>query len=338
LKHVSGWIIAISLSLVAALLLLEGTYRLEPFDFYSRELKAFNSKEDLAGSGNRPTAVIFGDSFTALNENYANVLRAELPNLRIINSAIPGTGIIQTSLIAARRFRQFEPSLVIYQIYVGNDLFDISYPTNWKDVSFFRNVYWSLSNHLRSIAFINYSLAQVIKGGNLEKGYQPYQPSHSIYRSSEQFSPDRYLNNEAIFLRADPALIEKQILLLNERREDFETLVKRLRFVLSLRAKGCSCILLVLPHPSQVHRRYLERTKRLGGAFHYEDLITREDYPFVQRLRAECRDCLVVNPLSLFQEKEGAGIQLYWVNDIHLNPNGNELLAEYLSTAIRKFQ
>ena len=325
-------------SLIVSVLLLEGTYRLQPFDFYSRELKAFNSKDDLAGSGNRATALIFGDSFTALNENYANVLRAKLANLRVINSGIPGTGIIQTSLIADRRFRQFEPSLVVYQIYVGNDLFDISYPTNWKDVSLFRNIYWSVSNYLRSIAFINYSLAQVVKGGNLEKGYQPYESAHYVYRSSEQFSPDRYLNNEAVFLRADPALIEKQILLLDERRRDFDTLVKKLRVVLSLRAKGCPCILLVLPHPSQVHRRYLERTKRLGGIFHHEELISQPDYSFVHRLREEFPDCVVLNPLPLFQKKEDAGIQLYWVNDIHLNPNGNELLAEYLLEAIRAFQ
>jgi hypothetical protein len=337
-KSLISWTAAIFLSLIVAVLVLEGTYRLQPFDFYSRELRAFNSKNDLAGSGNRLTALILGDSFTALNENYANVLRALLPHLRIINSGIPGTGIIQTFLIADRRFRQFEPSLLIYQIYVGNDLFDISYPTNWKDVSLFRNIYWSVSNYLRSIAFVNYSLVQVIKGGNLEKGYQPYQPSHSVYQSSEEFSPDRYLNNEAVFLKADPALIEKQILLLDERRKDFDTLVKKLRFVLSLRAKSCPCILLVLPHPSQAHRRYLERTKRLGGIFHHAELISQPDYPFVHRLREEFPDCVVVNPLSLFQKKEDAGIQLYWVNDIHLNPNGNELLAEYLSEAIPKFR
>src|SRR5262245_20149763 len=166
-KRLISCTIALVLSVVLAAVLAEVIYRLQPFDFYSRELKAFNSKDDLAESRNRPTALIFGDSFTALNQNYANVLRVKLSNFRIINSAIPGTWIIQTSLIAARRFRQFDPSLVIYQIYVGNDLFDISYPTNWKDMSFFRNIYWSVSNHLRFIAFINYSLVQVVQRGNL---------------------------------------------------------------------------------------------------------------------------------------------------------------------------
>jgi hypothetical protein len=74
---------------------LEAVYRLQPFGFYSRELKAFNSKDDLAGPGNRATVLIFGDSFTVVNENHANVLRATLPNLRIINSGIPGTGLFR---------------------------------------------------------------------------------------------------------------------------------------------------------------------------------------------------------------------------------------------------
>ena len=48
-----------------------------------------------------------------------------------------------------------------YQVYVGNDLFDIRYPTNWHTISPARNIYWFLANHLRVVGYLNYRLRHV---------------------------------------------------------------------------------------------------------------------------------------------------------------------------------
>jgi len=65
---------------------------------------------------------------------------------------VGGTGIFQTLMIAPGRLRRFHPSVLVYQIYVGNDLFDVRYPVSWRRLSIARNVYWTAANHLRSLA------------------------------------------------------------------------------------------------------------------------------------------------------------------------------------------
>lgn len=319
-------------SLAIILLFLESLYRGQPFDFYRPELIAFNAKADLNGAGGKRTVLLLGDSFTAGNGSYVKTLKRKLPDLRMINSGIPGSGIIEASLIANGRITRFEPSILIYQMYVGNDLFDISYPTNWRTLSLARNIYWAVCNHLRLIAFLNYRLGQ-IRGAYLARGSEPDQASN-LDDGREEFSPDRFINNEAIFLKADPHLIEKQIRVMEERRQDFSYLMIKLHAVLSTKDESCPCYLLVIPHASQISPRYLERTKRLGGLFRYEAEIFKTDYPFVNLLQAEFKNCVLLNPLGLFQQKEESGVRIYRTNDIHLSPQGNTILAEYVGEAL----
>jgi hypothetical protein len=327
--------LAACVSVVTSLLLFELAYRFQVVDFYSAELVTFNPKADLFQPDKRPALLFFGDSFTAGNECYANILRSKLPGLRVINSSIPGSGILQTSYIARSRLHRFNPSFLIYQIYIGNDLFDISYPINWRQLSLLRNLYWSLTNHLRSLAFLNYRLGQA-HHDIVKRGYQSYSVGNSSFQTDEIFSPGTFLNNEPLILKADPRLIEKQVLLLEERKKDFSTLVTRLKYVLSQRAADCSCYLLVLPHASQVSKAYLDRSKRLGAIFDHEDLILSPDSVFVRELRRAFPECVTLDPLKLFQSKEQEGIPLFWPNDIHLNPNGNKILAEYLAGILRQ--
>jgi hypothetical protein len=323
-------VLATLLSFLGSLVLFEIAYRLAVFDFYRPELTAFNPKADLEDTAQKPTLLVLGDSFSAGNESYVNILRTKLPHLRIINSSIPGSGIVQTALIAKSRIQQFRPSLLMYQIYVGNDLFDITYPTNWEDLSLVRNFYWGMSNYLRSLVFLNYRLGQQT-AAILANGYQPYKPCTSVYRSSDEFSPERFLNNEPLMLKADPQLIEKQILLIGERTRDFDYLVKKIQWLVSIKDPHCPFYVLVIPHACQVSKAYRERTKRLGGVFRNETLVEQDNYPFVHLLQDELTGCVILNPLPVFKDKEEAGIPLYWTNDVHLNPNGNEVLASYLS-------
>ena len=121
-------------SLGLALLVLEWLYRLQLVDTYRPELHTFNSPQGPAPDG-KPTLLVMGDSFTAGRTSYAGILQDTLREWRVINAAVSGTGVLQALYMAPNRFAQFHPSIFLYQVYVGNDLFDIRYPLNWRTIS-----------------------------------------------------------------------------------------------------------------------------------------------------------------------------------------------------------
>src|SRR5215475_15550836 len=147
-------------SLGLALLVLEWLYRSQLVDTYGPELHTFTPPQVLASHA-KPTLLVMGDSFTAGRTSYAGILQDTLQEWRVINAAVSGTGVLQALYMASNRFAQFHPSIFLYQVYVGNDLFDIRYPTNWHTISVARNMYWFLANHLRVVGYLNYRLRQV---------------------------------------------------------------------------------------------------------------------------------------------------------------------------------
>src|SRR5215471_15216432 len=156
-------------SLGLALLVLEWLYRSQLVDTYSPELHTFNPPQVLASHA-QPTLLVMGDSFTAGRTSYAGILQDTLQEWRVINAAVSGTGVLQALYMAPNRFAQFHPAIFLYQVYVGNDLFDIRYPTNWRTISPVRNLYWLLANHLRVIGYLNYRLAHL---STMIRGSQP---------------------------------------------------------------------------------------------------------------------------------------------------------------------
>src|SRR5262245_26962524 len=148
-------ILLVLLNLCLPLLVLEWVYRTQMVDTYRPELHAFNPAPVLADD-HRPTLLLMGDSFTAGRTSYAGILQDTLHEWRVMNAAVSGTGVLQALYIAPNRFTQFHPALFLYQVYVGNDLFDIRYPTNWHTISPVRNLYLLLANHLPVIGYLNY--------------------------------------------------------------------------------------------------------------------------------------------------------------------------------------
>jgi hypothetical protein len=142
----------VSMSIGVSVGLLEVGYRLQLIDFYKPELVSYNRPADLVGEpGTLQTMLILGDSFSAGERDvYPVYLREALPNFRLINASIRGIGSIEAHLVAPRRFSQFKPQVFIYQIYVGNDLFDIQYPTTYGKMNLTRWAYWSAWTNLRS--------------------------------------------------------------------------------------------------------------------------------------------------------------------------------------------
>lgn len=301
-------------------------------DFYKDELFAYNLKDDLSGDNGKETILIMGDSFTAGNTTYPNFLRERFPNYKIINSSVAGSGIIQASTIAKRRIKKFNPSVFIYQIYVGNDLLDITYPINWKKISMARNIYWFISNNIRVTSYINYKFGQ--KNSLMKKNHQ--KSNYSEIKEKEEFSLEKYSKREIIYNKADNKLVENSILQKGDRKKDFELLASELVQVFKLLPVKCKKIILVLPHACQINRTYLERTIMLGAKFSELAQILKEEYPFIKKLRELFSDIIILNPLMVFRNEEKKGTKIYFANDEHLNKNGQKILVDYIAEYIKR--
>lgn len=317
----------IIISLILAILLSNFIYLSGYIDFYKAELLAYNSTNDLSEHNEKNTILIIGDSFTAANNSYPNILRNILHNYRIINSGISGSGIIQASIISEKRINKFKPNIFIYQIYVGNDLFDITYPTNWKSISFMRNIYWFASNHIRLVSYLNYKLGQLNASNN--ESYQKY--THNKYYENEIFSIEKFTKREIMYNIADDKLIENSILLKGNRKNDFKLLSSKLAKIFKLLPAYCKKYILVIPHASQINSVYLNRTIKIGANFSERDKIFEEEYPFIKKIKELFPETSVLNPLVLFRNAEANGIKVYFANDGHLNNNGQKILADFIA-------
>ena len=326
---ISGFIIC---SFLVGIVVLNFVYMSGSIDFYKPELTAFNSGNDLSDGNDKDTILIMGDSFTAGN-SYVDILRYMYPHYRIINSGISGTGIIQADIIGKKRTKRFKPKVFIYQIYAGNDLFDITYPVNWKNISFARNLYWSIANNVRVVAYMNYRYTTMRNLKNIT--YKEYKPSNAHYINDEKFSVQRYKKIYKIYNRADDELIEDSILLKGKKKEDFDILVARLNELLDELLVDCNKAIVVVPHMAQLSKVYLDRTVQLGAAFSEPDKALAVDYPFLRQLREQFPDVFIINPLMALRKAEEEGIEVYYTDNVHFNMNGNKVLAESIASYLK---
>lgn len=317
---------------VFILLVFEFMYRLQIIDTYYPELVAYNSDNNLKNRDKMKTILIMGDSFTAGQYNYPFFMQSELKNWRIINSGVSGTGVIQASIIASKRFKEFKPSIFIYQIYVGNDLFDITYPVNWETISFIRNAYWAVSNYFRSISFLNYRLGQM----SVKKSNKNEDELKQIYKRNitDDFSVKKYNEREGVYIKAEPLILENQIMVKGKRKKDFDVFIRKLKELISYCKPGvCKSYILVIPHACQVDEHYLENMRRLGSVFSETEQILKDEYPFIVQIQQEFKrnsHVHVLNPIQILKDHENDGKPMYFQNDCHLNQNGQKVIAEYI--------
>src|SRR5215471_1069086 len=271
MRKICRLILLVLLNLCLPLLVLEWVYRTQMVDTYRPELHAFNPAPVLADD-HRPTLLVMGDSFTAGRTSYAGILQDTLQEWRVMNAAVSGTGVLQALYMAPRRFAQFSPSLFLYQVYVGNDLFDIRYPTNWRTISPARNVYWLLANHLRVISYLNYRLRQVKETLTARQGHSLSFPSTAVAASAAgdtgTFSIEHYDSRVKLYVRAEPSLIEDSILAQGNRQHDYVIFLERLAQLLTYcQPEVCRAYILVIPHVCQVDAAYLMYMSQLGARF-----------------------------------------------------------------------
>ena len=335
-RHRRGWGCLLALSSVAVpFLLLEAVYRGQWVETYAPELRAYNPPDALLSTEDRPTLLAMGDSFTAGVVSYPNALRESRPEWRIVNAGLPGTGIVQSRAICARRLKRFDPDCCVYQVFVGNDLLDLRYPWDGENLSLVRRAYWWLAMRWRSLGFLNYRLAQ---------WSSPNPPAYEEFFAAKDlktpFSPEAYDARERLYFQAEPHLVESQVRLQGRRAGDY---VRWLNELSALRrefgSRNCLVILLVIPHAAQVAPIYIERMGRLGARFSEPAEMMKTDYPFVEGIRrrfAGDSQVIVVDPLPDLQAAEREGRAVYFSNDGHLNRTGQEIVARKVDDVLRE--
>jgi hypothetical protein len=323
-------------SLGLALLILEWVYRFQLVDTYRPELYTFNPPQVLVLDA-KPTLLVMGDSFTAGRTSYAGILQDTLQEWQVINAAVSGTGVLQALYMAPHRFARFHPSIFLYQVYVGNDLFDIRYPTNWRAISLVRNVYWLLANHLRVVGYLNYRLRQVKETLASRQGHVLSLSGAAVAAPAAggtgTFAVEHYDARVKLYMRAEPALIEDSILVQGNRQHDYaiflESLVQLLTYC---KPAVCRAYILVIPHVCQVDAAFLTYMHQLGARFTTPAALSLPEYPFLVRLRERFTawpNVHIINPLSQLRE---AHVQqaVYEANDEHLNAAGQQAIAALL--------
>ena len=322
------------------LLVVEFIYRYQFIDTYMPELRSYNLEEDFAGCVKKKTILIMGDSMTAGNESYPAIMRNRLPSYRVINSGVSGTCVYEASLIVPKRFKEFRPEIFIYQVYLGNDLFEINHPVNWQTVSFLRNIYWGLSDHIKSLVYLNYRFAQQFVGlhkllsGRTGSRFDNELKVDLGIDKTEAFSVEKYTIRPKVNLQAEPYLLENQIMVENGRKKDFEYFLKKLDKVLSFCLDyDCKAYILVIPHCAQINRQYLGNMESIGAKFNHPLEIFKNEYPFIVKIREAFTgktNLTILNPIQALREKEAGGDFMYFQNDDHLTRKGQETIAEFV--------
>lgn len=324
---------------LAILLAVEVAYRTSLFDPYRAELDAYNPPERLASGSRMPTVLCMGDSLTAGLRGWPARLQQRRADLRVINSGIPGSGIVQAELIAPRRFEAFDPAIFIYQINVTNDLLNLRFPLNWAESSPTRNIYWSVSRRLRSLEFLNYragQLAFALRNRSAAEGAAP--PGPICDWPVEQFSPEMYTGRVRAYIEAEPDMVENQIRPRGARATDYRELLGRLEsLILHCPAEKCRSYVMVIPHAVQVEPGLISNFEELGARFETDDLLYSESYPFLDGIRslvAASPGTRLIDPLDALRRRVREGGHVYFRDDPHLNDCGQEVLAEVVASLL----
>lgn len=306
------------------LIVLEISYRYYWIDFYKTEFKALNKNHPIIPS--KKTALLFGDSFSAQEISYSRLLQ-DSSNINLINLSIPGSCALQHELYAPKKINEYKPNAVIFQVYVGNDLLDISHPLNWEKVSFTRNLYWLLRDQFTVIGYLNYRIAQ-LDAVKIEMNKLP----STI--QEKPFSTSLYDSKTKLHILADNNFGEKSAFLLAEKNEQFKKLIHAYQQIVEGIDDNTKIYFLVIPDVVQASEYARNNYQSLGMTFTNTSALTATNYPFYNELVKSFPTATFINPLGNFIEEEKKGNRMYFENDPHLNQKGQQLIYNLIKSKI----
>jgi len=296
------------------LTLFEISYRYQWIDFYKAEFNALNSDS----SEKDKNVLIFGDSFSAQSECYVNELRKNHPKTNFVNAAIPGTGPIEVSYILQDKIEAYHPSIIIYQLYIGNDFTDVQPPVNWKTNSISRNVYYTLKPYYTCLSYISR------KFNSIQQDFDP----NDRKMDSTVFNASLYSKRTKLLVKAAPNYINNTLNVNPEYKYAFNKTKEVIEEMRRIAPKKCQIYILVIPHFSQVSDLNNQNFIKLGAT----STDQKTKYPLIEDL-SSIKGVRILNPLAFF--KSSNKIQdLYYQNDPHLTNFGQEQLNAFLEQRI----
>lgn len=300
------------------LALFEWCYRSYAFDFYGNVFNVLNPS--VKSNKNKQNLLIFGDSFGTHHNNYAQLLQ-DSSDFHTINLSIPGTSGKEHAIFALKNIKKHQPGMVLFQLYVGNDLLDVAPPIHWGKLPFSRNVYWSVSKYFTSLKYLNFGLGQfrAITNNQLD----------TIDLAATHFSKNQYSERTKLYLKANAAYIQQAVLLTPPMTDAFSMLMNAYQSITSHITTNTKVFFLIIPHCIQTHDRYLQQYQQLGMSPINSTIIQQIEYPFVTQLQATFPNAQIINPLGFFQQLEQSGMPLYYSNDPHLNETGQRMLYDF---------
>jgi hypothetical protein len=332
IKKLLQWLLYACYLILTVWGILEIAFRYQWIDFYAAELKGLTPAASLSAPPEKSRILLLGDSFSAQPYSYVVTLRDSLPELDIINAAVPGSGILEASIIAADKIKRFPPDVLVYQVYVGNDLWDIRKSWSSPHISLLRKFYWRLSDYSLSLRYLNYRLGQF--RSVIGKSVEIQELKHDM-----PFSASLYSKREQMLMQAEPTLIHDSIRASGKRGKDLAIWFKKMDQLLSnLSPRTQKVVLLILPHCVQVNDFYRRNLESLGG-MPLGPEIQELEYPFlelVQEHYANQPQVSVYSPLSIFQQSDSTGHRFYYENDPHLNDLGHLILGQALVEYLKK--
>ncbi len=305
------------------LFLFEICYRLNIIDFYNVQSQGLNTSEELEDTA--IDLMVFGDSFSATSKeiNYVDMLRKSALDFSVVNFSVPGFGIRQVNTFAQKKIKKHHPKAILYQVYVGNDLIDVNHLWNLEEFSIARNLYWEASDHFLSLGYLNQRLAilnvkkEIRLPGMLKK----------------EFDTDFYDIRTKRFLKSDCYYLDDTLLLKGDFKKRYFSWIGHMKTFLDAVPEDVTVYILWIPHAAQVSDYYFENMKTLGAMFQNKTAIQHQDYPFFSEAKKDLstyKNVNHLNPLPFFQAKDSLHSRLYFVNDPHINLNGNISLSIFL--------
>lgn len=319
--------------LVALAILVEVAFRFQVVDFWGAELRRYNPT---LATGSGATVLLLGDSFSAGQGALADQLRRQLgPSVAVVNSAVSGTTARDAVLLAPRRLERFRPQVVVYQAYIGNDLFETRHAGVSK-TALGRRLYWTLLDRgWWSLGWGNYKLGQLrdqLLRAQLDD-LEGDRRAAELHEAARPFDPRAYRSRDRDLAVAAPRSIADQVLGSGPMVAVWETYAADVRGLADLvAASGSTLVVVAVPHCVQVSPRYQRFYRELGAELPADDRLARHPSEFVRRLATTLPEIAIVDPLAAMQGAEARGQQLYRTHDPHLNAEGQLLLAQLLAS------
>lgn len=309
--------------LCLTLALLELVYRQYWFDFYGPEWRGLNTAVAPAFTGKK--VLFFGDSFTAQPDSYVPILRDSAASIQLYNAAVPGTCALAHLPYLKNRIQSVNPDAVVVQLYVGNDLIDVQKPINWRKLSWKRNVFWKASEYATVLGFLNYRL------GQWTYALRSDARAEATFRTSESFDAARFNAREKLYLNADSNFVEQSVFVEGRKINEARQLTSALSALRKQLGPEVPLYVLVLPHCAQIGAFYRDNLVQIGMKNAHGDALFTENYPFVRFFAEEkLPNTFILNPLQELQKADKPGERVFFENDIHLNANGQRVLARYV--------